>query len=363
MAFDRDAVARELFEGVMAPLVLGGAVLPGHAIGARRALVLGKGDPPALDPELEERVTRGRVRRARRLAPVDRLAPPSPAEWALASAFHDVLQAANPSFDAVLRRSYAARILEMARAAIERVAPPATVREALERHSWFARVLDVARTDTAVSWWVGSRTYLGVPPPRRLQAWPDLRKVTIVATPRPLVELAPLAVDRGAMLETIGGLLARTPLTEIATCTRAAPPFSWTPATLALATTRPGRTLALRALDRLAAPAVDAALGRATRDLLGAQRAIAAPAVTLLAERAIAHVQAHPQAHIHRPLSAAPADAAFARGLGAVAAMLMLEAPDASWSEDERRELLGALGPAAHSTAAQEATAMLGAGA
>lgn len=359
MAVDLGVVAQALFEGVMAPLILGGPVRPGHAIGARVALTLGDGERTGIDPDLDVDVQRARVRRARRLAPIDTLATATPAEWTLAAAFHDLLMAANPTFDAALRRSAAVRILGLAREAIERVPEPANVLEALSRHTWFARVLDVARTDTTVSWWTGSRTYLGVEAPRRLRAWPELRRVNVVATPHPLLELGPLAVDRARLTDAVARLLTRTPLTELATCTREAPPFVWGEATLALVATRPGRTLALRALARLPSGEVDAALGRATRELLATRQASGAPAVTLLAERAVAKAEGHiaraEEASASRP------DAAFARGLGAVAAVLLLEAPGAAWTEDDRRRLLVALDPAARSPAALEATAMLGA--
>ena len=360
MAVDLGVVAQGLFEGVMAPLVLGGPVRPGHAIGARVALILGDGERTGIDPDLEMDVQTARIRRARRLAPIDKLATATPAEWTLAAALHDLLQAASPTFDAALRRSAAVRILALAREAIERVPEPANVLEALSRHTWFGRVLDVARTDTTVSWWTGSRTYRGVEAPRRLQAWPELRRVNVVATPHPLLELTPLAVDRTRLTDAVARLLTRTPLTELATCTREAPPFVWGEATLALVATRPGRTLALRAMARLPPGEVDVALGRATRELLATRRASGAPAVTLLAERALARAEGHvarAEAGASRP------DAAFACGLGAVAAVLLLEAPGAAWAEDDRRRLLGALDPAARSQAAQEATAMLREGA
>jgi hypothetical protein len=357
LAADLGAIAQQLFEGVMAPLVLGGPVQPGHAIGARAALALGEGERRTVDADLEARVQLARVRRARRLTPIDTLEPASQAEWALAAAFHDLLQAANPTFDAALRRSAAARILALARETVERVREPATVREALSRHTWFSRLFDVARTDTTVSWWIGSHTYLGVEPPRRLQAWPELRRVSVVATPHPLLDLAPLAVDRTRLTDAVALLLTRTPLTELATCTREAPPFVWGEATLALVATRPGRTLALRALARLPPADVDVALGRATRELLGTRRGSAAPAVTLLAEWSLAQAGEH----VQQAQRGAPGpEAAFARGLGAAAAVLMLEAPGAAWPEDEKRRLLVTLDPAARSPAAQEATAMLG---
>jgi hypothetical protein len=361
MSADLGAIAKDLFEGVMAPLVLGGAVRPGHAIGARSALALGTADRVALDPDLETRVQAARVRRARRLTPVDDVAEATPAEWALAASFHDLLQAANPTFDAALRRRYAVRILEMARETLEQVPVPSNVKEVLSRHTWFARVLDLTRTDTTVSWWIGSRTYLGVEPPRRLQAWPELRRVNVVARPHPLLDLTPLAVDRSRLTDAVARLLTRTPLTELATCTRTAPPFTWGEATLALVATRPGRTLALRALARLPTSDVDTALGRATRELLATRRGAGAPAVTLLAERTLAEAEGHvarSQAS-GRDATARP-ESAFARGLGAAAAVLLLEAPGAPWADEDRRRLLVALDPAARSAAAQEATAMLG---
>jgi hypothetical protein len=360
VAVDVGVIAQELFEGVMAPLVLGGPVRPGHAIGARTALTLGDGERTGIDPDLEADVQGARLRRARRLAPIDRLPTATPAEWTLAAAFHDVLQAANPTFDAALRRSAAARILTLAREAIERVPEPAHVLEALARHTWFARVLDVARTDTTVSWWTGSRTYLGVEAPRRLRAWPELRRVNVVATPHPLLELTPLAIDRARLTDAVARLLTRTPLTELATCTREAPPFVWGEAALALVATRPGRTLALRALARLPSGTVDEALGRATRELLATRRASGAPAVTLLAERALAKAEGH---GVPTDGSTSRPDAAFARGLGAVAAMTLLDAPGAVWPDEGKRRLLVALDPAARSAAAQEAAAMLREGA
>jgi hypothetical protein len=359
VAADLGVIAQALFEGVMAPLVLGGPVRPGHAIGARVALALGDGERTGTDPDLETDVQLARIRRGRRLVPIDKLATATHAEWALAAALHDLLQAANPTFDTALRRSAAVRILALAREAIERVPEPANVLEALSRHTWFARVLDVARTDTTVSWWTGSRTYLGVEAPRRLRAWPELRRVQVVATPHPLLELRPLAVDRTRLTDAVARLLTRTPLTELATCTREAPPFVWGEAALALVATRPGRTLALRVLARLPSEAVDDALGRATRELLATRRASAAPAVTLLAEMALARAAGHVA---RTEGSASRLDGAFARGLGAVAAVTLLDAPNAAWQDDDRRRLLVALDPAARSPGAQEAAAMLGEG-
>lgn len=286
MAVDPSRVAHDLFEGVLAPLVLGGPIVPGHAIGARTALALteelGKG---AVDDDLLARVQLARVRRARRLVPIDRLRPPSSDEWALGAALHDVLQATNPGFDGALRRSSARRLLELAATTIERVPPPAHVGEALSRHTWFARAGEIHRTDTRVSWWTGSDLFLGVDVPARLTAWPELRRVSVDRSRRPLLELSPLAVERDRLVEVVAAWLARSPLTALATCTRGAPRFEWDPGTLALVASPLGRTLALRTVARLDVARVDAALGDATRRLVEHEKDAAAPAHALLAER------------------------------------------------------------------------------
>jgi hypothetical protein len=288
--------------------------------------------------------------------PLDTLPVHWAADWALAAAFHDILQAANPSFDSPLRRAAAARILDLAIAAIERVPAPATAGEALSRHTWLARAPEVARTDTEVKWWVGSREFLGVEPPERLQAWPRLRRVEVIRTPRPLVELSPLAVDRARLTEAVGALLARTPLTDLATCTRNAPGFVWHSSTLGLVATRAGRTLAFRALARVAAAEVDAALGRATRELLAqADRSLVAPALWLLAERALMeYAQNEGDGEGNRGR-----DVSFALAVGAVAAHATLEASTAGWPERDRARLVAALIRAMASPAGREASALL----
>ncbi len=339
-----DAVAARLFEGVMAPLVLGGSVRPGHAIGACAALALGSGaSTPTADPGLLARVQKGRVRRARILVPIDDVGPPTGAEWALAAALHDVLQAMNPRLDTAMRRGAAARLATLASHTIESVGPPQNVHEAVSRHTWLARMLDVARTDTSVSWWSGSRIFLGVDPPSRLLAWPGLRRVHVTSASRGLLELAPLAIERAIPVGVLAELLARTPLTDLATCTRAGPPFAWGSATVALVATRAGRTIAMRALARLPVAEVDAALGRATRGALAKDQSGARPVLELLAERAIAEAQGPIGAVTGAPLAE---DAIFARRTGATAALRMLESPDSGWPEETRVRLRMILGRA-----------------
>jgi hypothetical protein len=367
-------VGRRLFSSVLAPLVLGGVLRPGHAIGARVAGALAANAParlvgPSVDGDLVLRVASARVARARQLAPIDEVGlEPTGAEWALAAALHDMLQAANPGFDRPLRRAAAARILGLAAEVVAHVPAAATVRDALSRHSFFARALEIARTDTVVTWWVGSRTFLGVEPPARLRAWPGVRRVRVTADRRALLDLAPLAFDRDSLVEAVAGLLSKTPITDLASCTRTVPSFAWSDAVVALIATRSGLTIALRALARLPAGQVDAVLGRATRDLFARNRgAVAGPALALLAERALADAQGHlargeagavdvvarPVDERHAP--AAP-DAHYAQALGAVLAQGQLQSSvTTGWSEHTRSALLATLEPLARSEAASEA--------
>jgi hypothetical protein len=173
-----------------------------------------------------------------------------------------------------------------------------------------------------------------------------------------VLELGPLAFDRTTFVDALARLLARTPLTELATCTRVVPAFVWNEATLAVVATRAGRTLALRALARLPASEVDAALGSATRALAARGPASRASHVlALLGERAIAAAQGH-VARSADGMGGARPEATFARALGAAVATRLVEA-DMAWREEDRRRLLAALAPAARSAAAREALAMV----
>jgi len=293
MARTLDMIAAHLFEGVMAPLVLGGSMRPGPAIGARAARALAEGPRASFaDPALLARVRDARVRRARLLVPIDDLGPPTGAEWALAAALHDVIQSASPRLNAPMRRDGARRLIGLARDTIERAGAPRSVYDAVSRHAWLARMLEIARTDTTVSWWSETRVFLGVDPPARVQRWPGLRRVRVLRTERRLSDLAPLAIDRALFVAALSELLAQTPLTDLATCTRATPPFAWSEAALGLIASRVGRTLAMRALARLPAEEVDTTLGRATHALAqtpGNARA----AQELLGERSAARAPGH----------------------------------------------------------------------
>ncbi len=374
---DLGAIAERLFKDFMAPLVLGGSLIPGKPIGARAALALGNDAPPTAplhgsgqalrplgDPELVSYVQLARVRRARRLLPIDRFERITPAEWALGAALHDIVQSAHPALKGPFRGSAPGKLLRLAVAAIEQVAAPHTIEEALARHTWFARLFEITRTDTTISWWVGASTFLGEEPPERLTAWPELRRVKTVRTPRPLIELPAYgAVDPDGYGRAISVLLSRTPLTDIATCDRELPSFVWSAEVLGLVATRAGRTLALRAVAGDATEAVDGAVGRATRQLLTA-RAWKSAAISLdfLRERALSDAEGRVAKADEAPIAtfgAVSSDASFARAAGAVAARRWIAMHGDCFREDERRRLLMLLEPAASGAHAKELAALM----
>ncbi len=354
------AIADRLFRDFMAPLVVGGELRPARPIGGKNAFLLGPFSD-TLDKELLSHVDLARTRVARKLAPVDRLAPPTPAEWALAAALHDLVQCAHPELTGVFRGRAPAKLVEIVTQTADHVPAPASVGEALARHSWFSRVLEMSRTDTSVSFWVGKRTYLGVDPPGRLLAWPELRRVHVDKVPRALAELptagghVPPALFEGG----VAAWLRKTPLTDLATCARATPAFAWSPETLALAATRAGRTLALRALDGIVAVDVEVALGRATKALIAA-RAVQPLAVVaaLLGERALA-------AAVERAERATPEsettseDALVARAVGAIGASELLAANENALRPDVARAVRGQLQPWLVSAPGQTTKALL----
>lgn len=337
---------------------------PGKPFGGKQALSIGDHREPS-DVELLSRCELVRVRVARKLAPIDTLErAPTGTEWALAAMLHDMVQATHPGFDAVFRRNGPRRILDVVDKTLERIPPPKNVGEAISRHTWFSRMFELARTDIDVRWWTGSERFLGTDPPRRLLAWPELRRVTQTRTPRPLMELptSGSAVDPARFTCVVEAFLRKTPLTDLATLTRSSPAFVWTRENLSLVSTHGGRTLVGRALALLPQRAVDAALGRATKQLFTAKavRALCV-AVDLLRDRALMAASLRIDKEEPEPLSLGDQnDAAFAIGAGALAASHWIAQTGGGFNEAQRRALLRVLAPAASSTAAKEVKALLG---
>jgi hypothetical protein len=171
------------------------------------------------------------------------------------------------------------------------------------------------------------------------------------------------AVDPLRFPQVVERILQKTPLTDLATLDRAAPAFAWTHESLALAATKAGRTMVLRALAHVDDRAVDHALGRAARRLVSAKAVRALLVVLdLLRDRALAAAalrlggDGEPEP---LSLSADQEDAAFAVGAGALVASNWLAQTGGGFSEQDRRALLAVLAPAAQSAGARQVKALL----
>jgi hypothetical protein len=102
--------------------------------------------------------------------------------------------------------------------------PPARTRETiLARHTLLHHLFRISRTDRRVRFWVGSRTFLGREPPKRLLRWRDIRRVRVEEARRNWYREteAPEAV-RGIVRK----LLAASPLTDVIASGRVEPPPS-----------------------------------------------------------------------------------------------------------------------------------------
>ncbi|MEB2312747.1 MAG: hypothetical protein OZ921_01025 [Sorangiineae bacterium] len=266
-----DAVAG----GVLEPLITGGALTLTAPIGDRAALetaggviVVASAALPAL-----------RLRAARRLAPVDELPEPDEGEWLCAFALNDLLQVTNPSLDGMFVHDRPARLVTMVEAVLARAGAPKTLGQALSRHATFGRLSELVRIDTHVSWWVGERDFQGAEPPGRLLAWPKARRVRRESTQVALSQMAPADAPWAPRWRAaVARLFTATPLSDLASASRAEPRFAWSQAALELISLPAGRALALRAVERGAggAEAVIGALRSAAEALTVAPAARAA---------------------------------------------------------------------------------------
>jgi hypothetical protein len=355
------AKAKQLYERFLAPLVLGGELTPGPALGARAAMAL-DGGLAAVDPDVRSRVDVARVRVARRLVPVDTLEGPSADEWALAAALHDLVHALHPDLGGFPHASAPEKLLDLTRQTLEAVPPAATLAEELSRHTYFARLFEIERTDTRVSWWSGSRVFVGTAPSPRLLAWPELRRVHTEETTYALVELPNDAASarRRRFWEELDRLLVKLPLTDLATSARGIPAFAWNGANLGLFATPHTRVVAFRALALQPTWWVDAALARATAAHVKAEAwENVARIADVLGERALVMASTEAtRAAGPEPDATLESHAAYAQAFGAVVAMERVES--LGMSEEGKRAVMGRLLPLVQSGLGREVRGIVG---
>jgi hypothetical protein len=237
MMKDADLTTR-LVEGVLTPLMRGGELCLVPPIGPGRAeqcVLMG------CPGKLEANVVSHKLRAARSLYPLDEVGAISADEWLMLCALNDALQLTNPSLTTPPRSTENAGALEeICHETVRRIHPCRTVFDVLSRHALFSRLAELGREDHVVSWWSGSRHFVGKRPPSRLLAWPRLRRVELRSTRVSLEALGAIEFD-----SVLAAWLEMTPLTALGAAAHLADltlPRSLTQ----LLQTEVGRKLALR---------------------------------------------------------------------------------------------------------------------
>src|SRR5262245_57168353 len=156
------------------PLVAGGTLHVGAPLGR---VGLERLREASLDGAVEADIADARGAVASTLL-VDPIPPRLDAEaLRLAVALHDLLFLFHPRADALTVRDR--RLEEVAQFAAALADLPSTkdADALVARHTMLHLLPSLGRTDVQVSFWVGKREFHGEEPPRRLVAWPNLRRV------------------------------------------------------------------------------------------------------------------------------------------------------------------------------------------
>jgi hypothetical protein len=221
-------VARSFVAGFLVPLVRGGRLHVGRPLGARAVERLGRlaAAREAAGPRDDDAVAALAVARAEvasRFLP-DAAAPPlDETTLRLGAAVHDLLVLIHPDLEGPRIARRRERIAEAARG-LASVGAPRSAEEAVARHSLLARVPEIGRTDSTVSFWLGRQTFVGRPPPARVTALPALRRVRVDVVKRSWWrDIGVPAVAREALL----ALGAASPLGEALDPLRLDPSFSF----------------------------------------------------------------------------------------------------------------------------------------
>ena len=114
----------------------------------------------------------------------------------------------------------------------------------LARHGLLHNLFRLSRTDTKISWWTGSATYLGQRPPGRLRTWRSIRRVREEQSVAGYEDL----LGTVEVAQVVTALLRRAPLTQLLSMTRDGPPLYWEDAVFLLRDAELARAIAYRAL-------------------------------------------------------------------------------------------------------------------
>jgi len=215
-------VARAFVNSFLLPLVRGGQLHVGRPLGpAGVERIMRAGGRGEAADAAALRAARHEV--AKRFLPDAEPPPFDEQTLRLGAALHDLLVLVHPGLEGpgVMRRQ--ARIAAAAQALASLGAPP-TADEAVARHALLARVPEIARTDSTVTFWLGRESFVGRVPPPRVTALPNLRRVRVDVVRRSwLRDIGVPAVARDAVL----ALAIASPLGEALDPLRLEPPLAW----------------------------------------------------------------------------------------------------------------------------------------
>lgn len=227
MASGALTLARAFVAEFLLPLVRGGTLLVGRPLSFRD--VRGMMHATAERPAPEEREAALALGRARReclgvLVPVAPELTLDESTWRLGAAVHNLLALAHPRI--ATGPGADARIQRVAEAAAQlaSLGAPDSLAATLARHSMVARLGEIQRRDHTVRFWLGTRTFVGRPPPPRMLALPRVRGVRVESVRRTwLRDVGIHAAARPAFL----ALTEASPLGEALDPWRLDPPVSW----------------------------------------------------------------------------------------------------------------------------------------
>lgn len=165
-------------------------------------------------------------------------------ELALAVGLHDALVLAHPDADGALITDGMRR--RIAGAALAMVSQPLSRdrTRVLARHGLLHNLHRLGRADLVLSWWTGRARFYGQKPPRRLTAWPSVRRVREDVTRAGFDEL--MAAPEVAPVTA--ALLRRSPLTQLLAPPGNGPPLHWEDAVFLLRDPELARAIAYAAL-------------------------------------------------------------------------------------------------------------------
>jgi hypothetical protein len=224
-------MARSFAATFLVPLVRGGRLHVGRPFGMRAVERLSRmaaaheaiREGGQRDPDAFATLSAARLAVASRFLPGASAPPLDEATLRLGAAIHDLLVLVHPDLEGPRVTRRRERIAEAARA-LASLGPPPSAAEAVARHSLLARVPEIGRTDSTVSFWLGRQTFVGRAPPGRVTALPALRRVRVDVVKRSWWrDIGVPAVARDAIL----ALGVASPLGEALDPLRLEPSFSF----------------------------------------------------------------------------------------------------------------------------------------